>query len=326
MFRARLLPVSRVIGKRGFSTHEATQLVANLHELSGLPWWAFIPVTTFALRFCITTPLSIYQRIGLQKQNELRPITRAMSPIFKVKLAQASQDAQQKRNQLAVSNPELKFTPNPVADLNYEKITILAARERMKRQRALFKAQGVQTSKFMILPFFQIPLWVALSYLFRSITGWNDFTRTPLSQGGNFDPSLTHASWLHMDDLSLQDPYFISPIILGLAVLVNAEWNFKTGQMMQWTSSKPQLGQITRPKVFDSIMTLSRCGLMFLIAMSTQAPAALVWYWIWSNVYSLIQNVLLDKYLPLRFIPESRFRRFGEVSKDAQPLLKENTK
>lgn len=318
------LAARKCLGRRHFSLHDATQAMSDLHAFSGLPWWAFIPLTTFSLRLFITSPISVIQRIGLQKQNELRPIAKAMAPVFRVKLAQAAQNAQIKRDTLTKANPDLQFTPNPLADLNYQKITILTAREKIKRQKALFKQYGVQSYKFMILPLIQIPLWVSLSFIFRSITGWNDSTKLPLVDGGNFDPSLTQESFLHILDMSSQDPYFIAPIVLGLSVLTNAEWNFKTAQLMNWTQSKEQqIGKIHRPKMFDVIMTLSRCGLMFLIAVSTQAPFALVWYWIWSNLFSLGQNILLDRYLPLKFVPESRFRRFGQVSKDAKPLIKD---
>lgn len=324
MIKLRGLVSKRVIGRRNFSIHDATQMMSDLHTFSGLPWWAFIPLTTFSLRFFITSPISVIQRIGLQKQNELRPIAKAMAPVFRVKLAQAAQNAQLKRDTMLKANPDSPIMPNPLSDLNYQKITILTAREKIKRQKKLFKQYGVQTYKFMLLPLIQIPLWVSLSFIFRSITGWNDPSKLSIMEGGNFDPSLTQESFFYLMDMSSQDPYFLAPIVLGLSVLINAEWNFKTAQLMNWTQSKEQqIGKIHRPKIFDVIMTLSRCGLMFLIAVSTQAPFALVWYWIWSNLFSLGQNILLDKYLPLKFVPESRFRRFGKVSNDAKPLLKD---
>lgn len=310
--------------RRSFSTHDAVQAMSDLHAVSGLPWWAFIPLTTFALRLCLTAPISVIQRRGLQKQNELRPIARAMGPVFRVKLAAAAQRAQADRAAMQKANPGAGYVPNPLAELDYHKITVLSAREKMKRQRALFAHYGVQTYKMMLLPLVQIPLWVSLSYVFRSITGWSDPSKVPLAEGGVFDASLSNEGFLYMQDLSAQDPYFVAPIVLGLAALTNAEWNFRTAQNMNWTQSREQqLGKVHRPRAFDVVMTLSRCGLMFLIAVATQAPVALVWYWICSNTFSLCQNVLLDKYLPLRYVPGGG-RRLAGVSKGARALVKDS--
>lgn len=39
----------------------------ELHDFTGLPWWANIALTTFAFRTLITLPLSIYQQKVLQR-------------------------------------------------------------------------------------------------------------------------------------------------------------------------------------------------------------------------------------------------------------------
>lgn len=35
--------------------------LVQLHEISGLPWWATIVASTFILRSCVTLPLAVYQ-------------------------------------------------------------------------------------------------------------------------------------------------------------------------------------------------------------------------------------------------------------------------
>lgn len=316
--------IKQIVQRRHFSLHDATVTFSTVHAAVGIPWWAFIPLTTFAVRALITFPIAIIHRRGLQRQNELRPITKAMAPVFRLKLAQAAQEAQSQRDALLNRNPNTKLTPSPVAELTADKIAIITAKEKIKRQRKLFKEYNVQSFKFLVLPFIQMPLWIGLSLIYRSITGWSDLgleMGKSISQGGNFDPTISE-SFLHVSDMANADPYFIAPIILGIVALANAEWNFKTAQLMNLTQSNRQLsGQISRPKAFDVVMTLSRAGLIFLTAVSTQAPFALVWYWICSNLFSLGQNILLDKYIPLKYIPESRFRRWGKVDKTATPIL-----
>ncbi|OUT24649.1 hypothetical protein CAS74_001038 [Pichia kudriavzevii] len=242
------------------------------------------------MRTCFTLPIAIYQRKGLRKQNELRPIVQATTPVLRAKLASIAQNEQLKRSSTSL--------PNERATLTADKIMILAAKEKIKRQRKLFKDYGCQSWKMVLLPAVQIPLWVSFSYMFRTITGWSDLGKKSI------DMSLTEERFLHLHDLSVSDPYFALPVVLGIVALSNAEWNFKTADLMQLTTRGKK--NTLRPTAFDVIITLSRSSLIFLTAVATQAPAALVIYWISSNAYSLLQNILMDKFLPLRYSPYDR--------------------
>lgn len=296
------------------SLQHASEMLIQVHADSQLPWWIFIPLATFTMRTCFTLPIAIYQRHGLRKQNELRPIVQATTPVLRAKLASIAQSEQLKR-QRDIARGSGSVVPNEKATLTADKIMILAAKEKYKRQKALFKQYGCQTWKMMLLPAVQIPLWVSFSYMFRTITGWTDFGKK-----SNIDMSLTDENFLHLHDLSVSDPYFILPITLGVVALCNAEWNFKTADLMQLTTRGKK--NSLRPTAFDVIINLSRASLIFLTAVATQAPAALVMYWISSNSFSLIQNILMDRFLPLRYSPYERFRRSATVPKDAKPILK----
>ena len=270
------------------SLDHASEMLIQIHADSTLPWYIFIPLMTFTLRSFITLPISLYQRKKLRKQNELRPIIQATTPVLRAKLASIAQIENFK-------NPNSK---SPIAQLTADKIIILSAKERIKRQRNLFRKFQCQTWKMWLLPAIQLPLWISISYMFRKITGWSDMSHS------NIDSSLINEHFLYLTDLSLNDPYFILPITLGIISLSNAEWNFKTAHLMNLTSKGIKNNLRSTP--FDVIITLSRSSLIFLTAISTQAPAALVIYWISSNIYSLIQNILLDKYLPLKYTPYNR--------------------
>lgn len=287
----------------------ASEMLIQVHADSQLPWYIFIPLSTFALRTCFTLPLAIYQRRGLRKQNELRPIIQATTPVLRAKLASIAQKEQLRRNS------SLTGLTNEKATLTADKIMILSTKEKYKRQKTLFKQYGCQTWKMMVLPAVQIPLWVSISYMFRTITGWTD-----IGKHNNIDMSLTNEHIFYLHDLSVSDPYFVLPITLGIVALANAEWNFKTADLMKLTTRGKK--NSLRPTIFDVIITLSRSSLIFLTAVATQAPAALVMYWISSNSFSLIQNILMDKFLPLRYSPYDRFARTTKVPKDAKPLLK----
>lgn len=47
----------------------------QLHDLSGLPWWGTIIVSTFALRTAVTLPLAVYQNRNMAKFERVATIT-----------------------------------------------------------------------------------------------------------------------------------------------------------------------------------------------------------------------------------------------------------
>ncbi|KAH3684831.1 hypothetical protein WICPIJ_004184 [Wickerhamomyces pijperi] len=281
--------------KRTFVTETLSVLtssVQSVHAFTGLPWWAVIPLTTITLRSLWTLPLAIFQRQRIQKQSSLRPIVNAMGPILRLKLAAKAQASREKESQRGNSGG-LK---GAAATLNYEQIMLLSAKERRNRQKELFKAHGCQAYKNFILPAFQIPLWVALSATFRELSGSFDTSVT-----SNMDLSLTDQGALWFTDLTLADPLHILPVVLGGLVLTNVEWNFKTFQLQSFGVKRSQ-----RITMIDSMINISRLSVVFFMAVASQAPSALVLYWISSNVFSIIQNIFLDAYFPTRYTPYTR--------------------
>ncbi|VEU24324.1 DEKNAAC105507 [Brettanomyces naardenensis] len=233
-----------------------------------------------------------------------------MSPILKIKLAAEGQSEQVKRQR----EPSQFPVKSEKVQLTADKIMILASKEKFKRQRKIFKENGCQSWKFMMLPMVQIPLWVCVSYMLRVLTGWNNIGSKPM------DPTLTTEGLGYLHDLALSDPYFVLPITLGIVALANVEWNFSTADLMKLTTRGVR--NSLRPTAFDMIMTLARGSIIFLMAMATQAPAALVLYWISSNGFSLCQNLLMDKFLPIRYTPYQRFYSNARLPRSAVPLIK----
>ncbi|KAH3680465.1 hypothetical protein WICMUC_000305 [Wickerhamomyces mucosus] len=275
----------------------------TIHIYSGLPWWALIPFTTVSLRLLWTLPLAIMQRKRVQKQSELRPIINAMGPILRLKLAAKAQSS--KARELNAIDGGVK---SQAASLTYEQIMLLSAKERRSRQKQLFRENNCQVYKNFFLPALQVPLWVAMSATFRDLSGWNDLS------GQKLDTTLTNEGLWWFSDLTVADPLSIMPIVLGFLALTNIEWNFKTFQL-QNTSIK----RSKRITAFDSMINISRLSTTFLMAIATQAPAALALYWISSNAFSTIQNIFLDYYLPIKYTPQDRK---GEVlaNDHAKPL------
>lgn len=50
----------------------AQKFLLNVHESTGLPWWATIVCSTVLLRTCVTVPLAVYQHYILAKVENLK--------------------------------------------------------------------------------------------------------------------------------------------------------------------------------------------------------------------------------------------------------------
>lgn len=283
-----------------------TQTFQSIHEYSGIPWYALIPLATFSLRTIWTLPLSILQRKRLIKQAELRPIVSALNPILKYRLGSKVMLAQ------AEKAKKDSIFPDVTADMKYEQIILLVAKEVRKRQKKLFKDHNVQLWKNLILPTFQIPLWIVMSITMRNLSGWSSWdslSNTPL------DLSLYTEGLLWFQDLTLADNLHALPLLIGITAISNIEWTFKTLEMARTHKKKLRISFV------DAVSNISRMSVVFLMAVSLHAPAALSLYWLSSQFYSLIQNVILDLFMPVTYTPNSRLDAKRQNNKDAKYIV-----
>lgn len=212
-----------------------------------------------------------------------------------MKLAREAQKAL-KASQKAGASPGMA---SPAGQMKYDEIMVLSAKETRKRQKKLFRDHGVQLYKNFFLPAAQVPLWVCMSMTFRNLSGWSTWdslANKPL------DPSLYDQGALWFTDLTTLDPLHVFPIAIGIVAILNVEWTFKTFQLMK----PPGRKRAFRPTIFDSLGNLSRMGVVFLMAISLHAPTALTLYWLSSQLFSLVQNVVLDLVFPLNYTPHKR--------------------
>src|SRR5256712_6001093 len=108
--------------------------------------------------------------------------------------------------------------------------------------------------------FFQIPVFVALfNILYMTI----ELRQAPFI--------------LWVKDLSVQDPYYVLPILMGVTMFIQ--------QKIQPTTMDPKQAQI---------MLLLPVFLTFLFITF---PAGLVLYWLTNNVLTIAQQVITDRYL-----------------------------
>lgn len=280
-----------------------TESFQAAHTYTGIPWWLLIPISTFTLRTIWTLPLSILQRKRLQKQSEYKAVVSGTNPILKLNLGKKAQQAKiqsdkEMNDSRTTDDTKAINLQSPLANMKYEQIVLLAAKETRNRQKALFKKHNIQIWKNFILPTFQIPLWVAMSVTMRNLCGWlswDSLANKPL------DPSLYNEGLLWFSDLANFDHWHITPVVLGIVSLCNVEWTFKTLELLRLTQRNT-----LRPTLTDAVANISRMSVVFMMAISMNAPVGLTLYWISSQIYSLIQNIMLDLVYPISFSPGQR--------------------
>src|SRR2546425_1256885 len=134
-------------------------------------------------------------------------------------------------------------------------------RERLNKELMKFyKERKVNPVGGCLPMFFQIPVFVALfNILYMTI----ELRQAPFL--------------LWVKDLSVQDPYYVLPILMGVTMFIQ--------QKIQPTTMDPKQAQI---------MLLLPVFLTFLFI---SFPAGLVLYWLTNNVLTIAQQVITDRYL-----------------------------
>ncbi|CAB4252588.1 similar to Saccharomyces cerevisiae YGR062C COX18 Mitochondrial integral inner membrane protein required for membrane insertion of C-terminus of Cox2p [Maudiozyma barnettii] len=286
---------------RGFATFQAVaDTFTAVHEASGIPWLVLIPTTTFALRTVFTLPFSIWQRKRIVKQQELRKVVQSMTPIIKLRLAAAkASEAQPVNKNVTITSKAIITKKSKIPDiiqqetnkqLTPEQIVLIAAKETRKRQKSIFKKHKVQMWKNMLLPVVQIPLWCTVSMGIRKLTEW----KIEGSTHAWFESFKFH----EIDLTGPLDVYpMIIPITLGIVSLLNVEYNGKmllrrTTDVVGIDTYQDDNSRLTQG--IKSVLNVSRIGSVFMMGVSSQASILLSLYWISSNLYSLLQNIVLD--------------------------------
>ncbi|KAG7666200.1 COX18 [[Candida] subhashii] len=295
-----------------------TESFQQVHQYTGLPWWALIPIATFTLRSIWTMPLAVLQRKRLQKQSALRPIISATNPILKMNLAKQVNKAKAKATKQlekidSGKSEDYSELSNPLVNMKYEQILILSAKETRKRQKQLFKRFNIQIYKNFLLPIFQIPLWIIMSITMRDLSGWSSWDNL---HNKALDPTLYTEGLLWFTDLTINDSLHVFPLLLGITSLANIEWSFKTLELSRLTKR-----QSRRPTFIDAMGNLSRLMVIFMMSISTQAPVALTLYWLSSQLYSLIQNIIMDLLMPISFTPKKRLNYSQSTNKNSIDII-----
>src|SRR5881396_1135638 len=170
---------------------------------------------------------------------------------IKLLLAPLAYKSYKSMKDMAAVQPEMMALQKKYAD----------DRERLNKELMKFyKERKVNPVGGCLPMFFQIPVFVSLfNILYMTI----ELRQAPFI--------------LWVKDLSVQDPYYVLPILMGGTMFIQ--------QKIQPTTMDPKQAQI--------MLILP----VFLTFLFVTFPAGLVLYWLTNNVLTILQQVITDRYL-----------------------------
>ncbi|XP_059506956.1 cytochrome c oxidase assembly protein COX18, mitochondrial isoform X2 [Stegostoma tigrinum] len=171
-------------------------LLTNVQQVTGLPWWANIICTTLALRATVTFPLAIYQMYVIAKVENLQP--------------EIAELAKRLRYEVSVRAKQVGWT---------EKVARFRFRKNLHRIISeLYVRDNCHPFKASLLIWIQLPLWILISVALRNLSlAASDTAAASAVQ----DLAIGGVLWF--PDLTLPDSTWILPISLGLVNLLIVE-------------------------------------------------------------------------------------------------------
>ncbi|XP_052860020.1 cytochrome c oxidase assembly protein COX18, mitochondrial [Anopheles cruzii] len=232
------------------------QGLVDVHDFSGLPWWATIMIATVGLRTIVTLPLAIYQNKIFSR---LEKISLEMPELVK----------------------ELKLeTAYAIKKFNWsEKEARITYNRSLKKQwNKLIVRENCHPAKTMILLWGQIPLWIVQSVAIRNLVS---MMPDPTAIGAQIAyTELTMGGFGWIPNLTDVDHSLIFPVTLGIINLAIIEI---------------QLASRTKaPSKLQTVFTnLFRVLSVVMVPIAATVPSCLCLYWVTSSAYGLGQNLLL---------------------------------
>lgn len=267
----------------------AHDLLQGVHTVTGLPWVTSIPLTALVVRLAVL-PVQIYSTKQQQKMKTFDPLIISWSRYhMKEVMDKAILEGKALHPSIAQSMVDTKL-------------------RRSKGQ--IYKRCGVHPMA-RFLPFLQLPLWLAIMESLRRMVGMDPgilgLLRGSGENGQNaskleipVEQSMSTEGAFWFPDLLAPDPTHALPVILSALVFTNITWGWKISTSPGVRSKK------SLTALASGILRTTLQGMALLIApsmISSQAPAGLVFYWIFSSLSATAQTQLLRRLLASRKAP-----------------------
>ncbi|XP_070187347.1 cytochrome c oxidase assembly protein COX18, mitochondrial-like [Littorina saxatilis] len=233
----------------------AQKVLESIHSTTGLPWWASIAVSTMLLRGIVTLPLAIYSMRIMAKVELLQPEIGKLS--------------QELRREVAVAVKKFAW------DTKYARFKYNSTMRKLIKD--LYIRENCHPAKSSLVLWFQIPMWVCLSFALRNMSGAVPTASTDI-EAPVLCPDLRTEGTLWFPDLTAPDATWILPVLLGLTNLLNIEMHSLTGQKAR--------------RMQKIMMNVMRLLSVVMVPIGAVVPSCMCYYWVCSSLFGLGQNVL----------------------------------
>lgn len=224
------------------------------HEATGFTWSATIITTTILIRALMTLPLSIYQNYILAKVENI------------------SLELKELVNELRKETSIAKKMYN----LSDKQAAMLYRRSMKKQWRLLIERDNCHPLKATLLIWFQIPMWVCMSFAIRNLL--NMYPPNPSAVITLMELQTGGFGWI--PNLTVPDQSLILPITFGLVNLTIIEIQ--------------KMSKLREPSRLHNIFTNVFRGVsVLMIPVAATVPSCLCLYWTTSSLFGLAQNLCL---------------------------------
>ena len=274
------------VGWMGAGLCAAQSLLETVAVDGGLGWTAGIVATTVGLRSLVTLPIMVSQlktaaRIELEAKPQIDAWReRIKGEIFRKMQAQGIRSF---KGHTAPANNEKNEQQQPgmEPDIDVEMFQQEFERQLKAKVLEIYREHRYHPLQSLLLPLAQIPLWVTLSLALRRITAGPllFFPSLPAPLPGLKDGGIL---WFH--DLTLPDPTWTFPLIIGNSYLLNVEVEACMLPFVLFSvilTAFLQLGLLSRKTEltrFQTVFTNAiRVASIFMIFIAKQVPMVSVW-------------------------------------------------
>ena len=255
-------------------------LISGIHNLTGLPWAATIPLIAFLVKCLIMFPLNAYATRMIAKSHRLCPrLLETRTAVEKKVRQQHGNKSHQERQKI----------------LDKE---IILARNRM------LKENGIHFRRTYII-YINVPIWLTMMETIRRMTGTEDgilslINKSSAAVGGKgnpglsvtdevipIEPSLATEGMLWFDNLMIPDSTMILPFALSGIVYTMYSYSAATGE----TSPVPWGTQEHANQVKSSNLRRRKYQKLISLAIGPATlmfPSAMLLYWFSSSLATLM--------------------------------------
>ncbi|XP_076441695.1 cytochrome c oxidase assembly protein COX18, mitochondrial-like [Babylonia areolata] len=233
----------------------AQKVLEAIHTTTGLPWWASIAASTLMLRGVVTLPLAVYSMHIMARVELLQP-----------EIAKLSQEL---RREVAVAVKKFAW------DAKYTRFKYNSTMKKLIKD--LYIRDNCHPAKSSLVLWFQIPMWVCLSFALRNMSGAVP-TAVPGTDSAVLCPDLKTEGVLWFPDMTAPDSTWLLPLMLGLTNLLNIEMHSLTAQRVS--------------RFQKSLVLVMRVLSLAMIPIGSVVPSCMCYYWMCSSVFGLGQTIL----------------------------------